>query len=99
MHHDNASSHTSTPTLALLGEQNINLLAHPPYSPDLAPCDYFLFPRIKKELGGVRHANLDAMKTAVLKVVRKIPHQDFATALMSLPICWMKCVSVGGGVL
>ncbi len=82
--------------LAFLGEQNMNLLAHPPYSPDLAPCDYFLFPRVKKKLGGVRHANVQVMKAAVLKVLKKISPEDFATALMSLPIHWMKCVSADG---
>ncbi len=74
----------------------MNLLAHPPYSPDLAPCDYFLFPRIKKELGGIRHANLQEMKAAVMRVMRKIPPEDFTSALMSLPIRWMKCVSANG---
>ncbi len=47
-------------------------------------------------MGGVRHANLDAMKAAVLKVLKKILEEDFATALMSMPIRWMKCVSAEG---
>ena len=37
LHHDNASSHTSTPTTAVLSTQNIDLMGHPPYSRDLAP--------------------------------------------------------------
>ncbi len=36
------------------------------------------------------------MKKAVLKVLKKIPQEDFATALMSLPIRWMKCVMAEG---
>ena len=48
--HDNASCHTSVPTLAYIFDTD--LLAHPPYSPDLAPCDYFLFPFLKQQLRG-----------------------------------------------
>ncbi len=52
IHQDNASSHTCAKSIAFFGENNIDLLAHPPYSPDLAPCDYFLFPRLKRDLRG-----------------------------------------------
>ena len=44
--HDNASSHTSAQTTAFLSTQNIDLMSHPPYSPDLAPNDFFLFPYV-----------------------------------------------------
>ncbi len=44
LHHDNASPHTAVPTLALLGELDIEMIAHLPYSPDLAPCDFFCSP-------------------------------------------------------
>ena len=37
LHHDNASSHTSAQTTAFLSTQNIDLISHPPYRPDLAP--------------------------------------------------------------
>lgn len=46
LQHDNAGCHTAILTLAYLFDQD--LLAHPPYSPDLTPCDYFLFPAVKK---------------------------------------------------
>jgi hypothetical protein len=32
--------------------RDIRLIEHPPYSPDLAPANYFLFPRVKRELAG-----------------------------------------------
>ncbi len=50
LHQDNASSHTSNMTIAFMGENSISLLAHPPNSPDLAPCDYFLFLKLKSKL-------------------------------------------------
>lgn len=44
LHHDNAPAHTSSVAKAKL---RYELLPHPPCSPDLAPCDFFLFPNLK----------------------------------------------------
>ncbi|KAI6646349.1 Transposase [Oopsacas minuta] len=46
---DNASSHTVTAKLTkyFLDEEGLELLPYPPYSPDLAPCDFWLFPKLK----------------------------------------------------
>ena len=51
-HHDNAPAHTSVVPTAKLVELGYELPPHPPYSPDLAPCDFFLFPNLKKSLAG-----------------------------------------------
>jgi hypothetical protein len=40
-----------------LTKHKVTVLPHPPYSPDLCPCDFFLFPRLKKRLKGRRHEN------------------------------------------
>ncbi|KAG5346224.1 SETMR methyltransferase, partial [Acromyrmex charruanus] len=48
----NASAHSSAVATAKLIELLYELLPHPPYSPDLAPCDFFLFPNLKKWLDG-----------------------------------------------
>ncbi|GBL91735.1 hypothetical protein AVEN_71374-1 [Araneus ventricosus] len=47
LHHDNAPSHTSIVVQMWLAKKNILLLHQPPYSPDLAPSDFWLFPKIK----------------------------------------------------
>ena len=59
--HDNASSHMKRDVVQLLTEEYDweEVLQHPPYSPDLSPCDFFWFPRVKNELGGRRFANVD----------------------------------------
>ena len=43
-HHDNAPAHSALRTREFLAKHSITVLPHPPYSPDLAPCDFFLFP-------------------------------------------------------
>ncbi|XP_031634629.1 histone-lysine N-methyltransferase SETMAR-like, partial [Contarinia nasturtii] len=72
LHHDNASSHKSHHTTEYLTAQKIELMGHPPYSPDLAPNDFFLFPSVKKKLHGQRFSTpeeaVDAFKTHVLEI-------------------------------
>ncbi|CAH1970187.1 unnamed protein product [Acanthoscelides obtectus] len=67
LHQDNASSHTAQKTRQFLTEENVELLDHPPYRPDLSPND---FPNIKNRLRGQRFQSpeeaVDAFKNAVL---------------------------------
>jgi hypothetical protein len=46
--HDNARPHTALSVSRFLIKYNVTVLPHLPYSPDLTPCDFFLFPRLKK---------------------------------------------------
>ena len=50
LQHDNAPAHTALSFREFLAKKNIPLLPHPPYSPDLAPCDFYLFPKLKLKL-------------------------------------------------
>ena len=54
LHHDNTPSHTSNIAQAKRHELGFESLPHPPYSPDLAPSDYYLFPNLKRWLCGRR---------------------------------------------
>ncbi|CAH1971917.1 unnamed protein product [Acanthoscelides obtectus] len=54
LHQDNTSSHTAQEIRQYLTEENMELLDHPPYSPDLRPNDFFTFPKIKNRLRGQR---------------------------------------------
>ena len=51
-HQDNAPAHKSSAALATIHEYDFQLVEHPPYSPDSAPSDNYLFPKMKKELSG-----------------------------------------------
>ena len=53
--HDNAPAHTSAIVTAFLKKEKVTVLPHPPYSPDLAPCDFFLFPKLKAFLAGQKY--------------------------------------------
>ena len=57
LHQDNATPHTAGLTRAFLAKFKIEVLGHTPYSPDLAPCDFWLFPKLKACLRGCRFKN------------------------------------------
>jgi histone-lysine N-methyltransferase SETMAR len=50
LHHDNAPAHMSQKTTEFVTNNNMVIVPHPPYMPDLAPCDFALFPKLKMKL-------------------------------------------------
>ncbi|GFX07676.1 histone-lysine N-methyltransferase SETMAR [Trichonephila clavipes] len=64
LHHDNVRSHIARCVLDVSQKNththNVEILPHPPYSPDLTPCDFWLFPQLKKPLRGRRFASNNA---------------------------------------
>ena len=50
LRHDNASCYTARQIIDFLSRNNVELMTHCPYSPDLSPNDFFLFPNIKNEM-------------------------------------------------
>ncbi|UYV71490.1 hypothetical protein LAZ67_8003487 [Cordylochernes scorpioides] len=71
LHHDNAPAHTSLLVRDFLAKINTLMMPQPPYSPDLAPCDFFLFPKLKWPMKGRRYATLDEIKTASKEELKK----------------------------
>ncbi len=70
--HDNATPHVSTHVTTLLTSYSWETLRHPPYSPDLSPCDYDLFPKLKIPVRGIHYHDLDELKDAEAKDVRRV---------------------------
>jgi len=52
LHHDNMPAHTALSVREFLAKKNIPIIPHPPYRPDLAPCDFYLFSKLKFKLKG-----------------------------------------------
>ena len=52
----------------------IKTVVHHPYSPDLAPCDFWLFPKLR---GCRRYETIEEMKEAVTKVIDTLTQEDF----------------------
>ncbi len=96
LHHDNASSHTCVETLAFFGTHHLLLLPHPPYSPDLAPNNFFLYPTLKRQLRGKKHRNVAEVQAAVDRALKTITPDMFKAALLELPRRWTKCLNKRG---
>jgi len=59
LYHDNAPGHSSVLTLAFIASKGIKMFEHTPHSLNLASCDFWLFPRLKSELTGKKHDDLE----------------------------------------
>jgi hypothetical protein len=57
LHHDNAPAHFTALMQAFLAKNHITQVCQPPYNPDLAPCSFWLFPKLKVPLKGRRFVN------------------------------------------
>lgn len=79
LHHDNASAHTAAATLDFLAEKGVQLVTHPAYSPDLSPCDWFLFPYVKNQLRGKHFQNPDDACQKFLEVIEGIQSSEWST--------------------
>ena len=64
-HHDNAPSHQASTTEETIDRRSIEVLGHPPYSPELAPCAFFSFPTLKKILRGHQFDDVADLQRAV----------------------------------
>ena len=65
--HNNASSHKFEVVKSFLASEKMKILNHPPYSPDLSPCGFFLFPRLKKMLSGNKFTFRSSLGSAIPK--------------------------------
>ena len=70
----------------------IKTLPRPPYSPDLATCDFWSFPKLR----GCRYETIEEMKEAVMKVIDTLTHEDFRGALQKLLKRYNKCIAAEG---
>ena len=71
-HQDNAPVLNSIFATDYLTKMGIKTVPHPPYSPDLAPCDFCLFPKLR----GCRYETIEEMKEAVTNVIDTLTQED-----------------------
>ena len=62
IHHDNAPAHRSFKGSQFLAKNNKTVIPHPPYLPDLASCDFFLFPKLKLWMKGQRFNTIEEIQ-------------------------------------
>lgn len=93
LHHDIAKSHTAAFDQQFIEEHNIQVWPHPPYSPDLASCDFWLFPTLKRKLQDRAFHTDQAVITACQTMFRTIPEAEFRKAFFTKwPERMNKCI-------
>ena len=99
LHDDNAPSHQALVTHEFLAHNSFITLPHPPYSPDLAPCDFFLFPKMKLQLKGCHFDTVEEIQRESQNVLGKLREQDFHHAFRQWQQRWERCVAAQGDYL
>jgi hypothetical protein len=96
LHHENAPAHSALSVQRFLAAENMTVVPHPPYSPDLAPCDFFLFPRMKSKLKGRRFQDVTEIQEQSLTVLHAIPKSQFQRCFQQWQTRWTRCINSEG---
>jgi hypothetical protein len=75
-------------------ESGMQIIDHPPYSPDLAPCDYWLFDHIKQHLGDKETS--ETIANSIAKILNKTDKSLYRRALEQYPIRLKMCIQQEG---
>jgi len=86
--HDNTRPHIGKVVRELLDRYSWEVLPHPPYSPDMSPPDFDLFPKLKINMHGVRFSTLEDLSASVTRRVRQFNCSTGVTGIMDLPKRW-----------
>jgi len=92
LHHDNAPAHASLLIREFSAKQDMIVVPQPPHSPDLAPADFFLFPKLKSTLKGHRFQTIEEIKENSLQDLRAILQNTFQNWKKH----WERCINSRG---
>ncbi|UYV62570.1 hypothetical protein LAZ67_2001123 [Cordylochernes scorpioides] len=95
-HQDNAPSLRSLQAMAAIYDSGFELLPHAPYSPDLAPSDFHLFPHLKKSLSGIHFRSDEEVIDAVNPFFESLETSFFLEGITALEHRWKKCIDLKG---
>jgi transposase len=93
---DNAPAHWSVLVKDFLAKNNVTILEHPPHSPDLAPADFYLFPRLKSSMKGWRFCDATDIIKNAMEELKRFSQNDFQECFQNLYSCWQKCIVAQG---
>ena len=79
-----------------LMKKQICVIDHPPYSPDLSPCDYFLFPKLKTAMKGAYYDDVPIIQATATQVLKNIPKTEFKKSRDKLVDRFKRCIELNG---
>jgi histone-lysine N-methyltransferase SETMAR len=83
-------------TVATITDLHFDTLPHPPYSPDLAPSDYYMFGPLKEAMGGKKFRSDEEVHQVVHECLRTRHQEFFSRGICALPVRWRKSVERHG---
>ena len=95
-HQDNAPCHNSLAAMEKLNELSFEYLPQPPYSPDLAPSDYYLFADLKKMLQGKKFYSNEEVITKTKAYFETKDKSFYKKDIEMLEKRWTNCVAFAG---
>ena len=96
LHFNNAPSHRKTGVSEFCKKNKLFILPHPPYSPDLAPSDFFLFGYIKEKCEGVEFTSPDELIEFIENIFSQISSEVFERVFLNWEERLKKCIQVNG---
>ncbi|EFN84732.1 hypothetical protein EAI_10534, partial [Harpegnathos saltator] len=84
--------HTALVLREHFAKNSTHIVPQPPYSPDLAPCDFWLLNKLKRPLWGHRFDSIEEIKAESKKVLKAIPEKDFSDCFEDWKKRWHKCI-------
>ena len=96
LHQDKATVHVSHVVKQTMSDLKIEPLQYPPYSPDLAICDFFLFPTVKDHLRGRKLVSGEELGTAITEALRTVTGDDPQHVFRTWVERWDKCIKEKG---
>jgi transposase len=79
-----------------LDSKQITVVEHPPYSPDLAPNDFFLFLKIQEILKGRHFDDTDYIRSNTMAALKAILQNQFQNCFEGWTMCWHQCIASQG---
>jgi hypothetical protein len=90
---------TSKVVAEKLTEENLKRMPHPVYSPDLSPCDFFLFGYLKDRLVDKRYATPDELFSEVETIISEIPSEMISRVFLTWQGRLQKCLDMRGNYI
>jgi hypothetical protein len=95
-HHDNALAHDALAVREFFANKSTMKLDHPPHSPDLAQCDFRLFPKLKTALKGHRFSDIADIQGHATTIPQSIPEEGFQKCFEQWKHRLTKCIGAQG---
>ena len=96
LHHDSAPADPSLLICGYLTKHQTSVVPNPPYSPDLVPAEFFLFPKLKATLNGRHFQTTEENQENAIREPRAITENEFQEAFQKWKKRWERCIASRG---